>query len=158
MRSNKGVTLITLSITIIILIILTFTITINMNSYTNKKTKSDFDTDMKSLEEEINQYYARVKELPLINRFTNIDMLSGIKNINDSDEYYVIDIKQLEVNLNYGKDYVTIENKNDSEEITNLLDVYIINKQSHTIYYPKGIEYNGKTYYAAEKIYSEIVI
>ena len=112
---------------------------------------------MRRLKEEIDQYYARVKSLPIINEYTNISMLQGIKNVNDNDEYYVIDLKQLDVELNYGKDYIEIENNRDaSENISDLTDVYIINKQSHTIYYPKGVEYNGKIHYAQNMRYTEI--
>lgn len=156
MKNQKGVTLITLSITIVVMIILTFTITVNIEPYKNQRIKTNFETDMKRLREEINQYYARVKELPTINKFTNTSMLEGIKNINDNDEYYVIDIEQLEVELVYGSDYYTISNKDEAEEITDLLDVYIINKQSHTIYYPNGVEYNGTIHYRLPEVFSEI--
>ena len=156
MKNQKGITLITLTITIVVMIILTFTISVNIEPYKNQKTKANFETDMKRLTEEINQYYARVKDIPIINKFTNTSMLEGIKNINDNDEYYVIDIKQLDVKLNYGADYYIINRKDETEEITDLLDVYIINKQSHTIYYPKGIEYSGRTHYRLPEVFSEI--
>ena len=83
-------------------------------------------------------------------------MLEGIKNINDGDEYYVIDVKQLEVELNNGADYYKIAQKDVSEEITDLVDVYIINKESHTIYYPKGAEYNGMVHYRLPEVYTKI--
>lgn len=156
MKNQNGITLITLTLTIAIMIILTFTITVNIEPYINQKTKTNFETDMSRLKEEISQYYARVKDIPTINRFTNITMLEGIKNVNDDDEYYVIDIKQLEVKLNYGADYYTISKKDESEEITDLFDVYIINKQSHTIYYPKGVKYNGTVHYRLPEVYSKI--
>lgn len=156
MRNSKGITLITLTITIVIMMILTFTITVNIEPYQNQKRKTNFETDIQRLREEIEQYYVRVKDLPIINKFTNTSMLESIKNINDNDEYYVIDIKQLDVKLNYGADYNKILLKDETEEITDLLDVYIINKQSHTIYYPKGIEYNGKVYYRLSEVFSEV--
>ena len=156
MNTQKGITLITLTITIVIMIILTFTIVVNIEPYKNQKIKVNFETDIQRLKEEINQYYARVKDIPIINKFTNTTMLEGIKNINDNDEYYVIDIKQLDVELNYGADYYTINKKDLAEEITDLLDVYIINKQSHTIYYPKGVEYSGKTHYRLPEVFSKI--
>ena len=116
MKNNKGVTLITLAITIAVLMILTFNITVNMGAYTEQKTKANFETDVQRLREEINQYYARVKDIPVINKYTNTSMLEGIKNINDNDEYYVIDMKQLDVKLNYGADYSTI-NKIDRKSV-----------------------------------------
>ena len=156
MKNNKGVTLITLAITIAVLMILTFNITVNIGAYTEQKTKANFETDMQRLREEINQYYARVKDIPVINKYTNTSMLEGIKNINDNDEYYVIDMKQLDVSLNYGSDYNIINKKDEAEEITDLLDVYIINKQSHTIYYPKGVEYSGKIHYRLPEVFSDV--
>ena len=156
MKNQKGITLITLAITIVVMMILTFSIAVNIEPYMNQKRKSNFETDIQRLKEEISQYYAREKDIPTINRFTNTTMFDTVKNINDNDEYYVIDLKQLDVDLNYGKDYYTISKKEISEVITDLLDVYIINKQSHTIYYPKGIEYNGKIHYRLPQVFSEI--
>lgn len=156
MKNQRGITLITLSITIVIMIILTFTITVNIEPYQNQKRKTNFETDMQSLREEIEQYYVRVKDLPVINQFANTSMLEEIRNINDNENYYVIDIKQLDVKLNYGADYNKIVKKDITEKITDLLDVYIINEQSHTIYYPKGIQYNGKVYYRLSEVFSEV--
>ena len=159
MKKERGITIITLSVTIIILIILTFTISVNMDEIGNRKKKSRFESDLNSLKEEINQYYIRVKEIPIINKYTNTSMLNTIKNVNDGDEYYVIDIRQLEVKLNYGTDYTEIvNNRNITEEISDLTDVYIINKQSHTIYYPKGIEYNGQMHYTLKETYNMIKV
>lgn len=158
MKNQKGVTLITLTITIVVLMILTFTVTVNFEPYKNQKIKTKFETDMQRLKEELAQYYTRVKDIPVINKYTNVSMLNGVKNINDGDEYYVIDIGQLDVELNYGADYYKIIKKPVQEEITDLSDVYIINKQSHTIYYPKGVEYDGMKHYRVAERYSEIYI
>lgn len=158
MKNQKGITLITLTITIVVLMILTFTITVNFEPYHNQNTKTKFETDMQRLKEEVAQYYTRVKDIPIINKYTNVSMLSGIKNKNDSDEYYVIDIAQLDIELNYGSDYYKIVKKPTSEPITDLLDVYIINKQTHTIYYPKGVEYDGMKHYRVAERYSDIYI
>ena len=158
MRNNRGITLITLVFTLIILIILSFTMLINLEQYAGKKRKANFEEDMQTLKEEISQYYARNKELPIINKYTNISMLDYSTNKNDNDEYYVIDIKKLDMReLKYGKDYAKVTAKNENEEITDLLDIYIINKQSHTIYYPQGMKYEGITHYTLEKNNSEIV-
>lgn len=156
MKNNKGITLIALIITIVVLMILTFTITVNVDQYATQKIKANFEKDIKSLNEEINQYYARKKKLPIINKFSNISMLENIRNVNDNDQYYIIDLKQLDVDLNYGSEYSKIISKEAIEEITDILDIYIINEQSHTIYYPKGIEYNGKIHYRLPEVFSEI--
>ena len=143
-KSNKGITLITLTITIVVMLILSFSITINIKPYIQRKNKTNLETDILKLKEEILYYYSKNKTLPIINKYTNIDKLE--KNINDNENYYIIDLSKIkEQNLNYGKDYYKIENK--EEIINNLQDIYIINEQSHTIYYPKGVEYNNQIYY-----------
>ena len=144
MKSNKGITLLTLTITIVILMILTFTVSANVSTYVERNNRTNLETDIIKLKEEISYYYSTNKKLPISKKYTNTDML--IKNINDNENYYIIDLIELkELGLNYGKDYQKIENKN--ENINNLLDIYIINEKTHTIYYPKGIQYNNEIIY-----------
>ena len=156
-KNERGITLVALVITIVIMIILTFTITINISQFNEQKTKSNFETDINSLTEEVSQYYARAKTIPVINKYTNTVMLTGIKNVNDNDNYYVIDIRQLDVNLNNGKDYQTALLRDRNQSISDLLDIYIINEQSHTIYYPKGANYNGSIHYTSSEIYTNVL-
>lgn len=162
MKSQKGITLIALIITVVVLIILTFTVTINIDKYDNQNKKSNFETDIRMLKEEIDQYYAREKKLPIINKYSNSSLIPNeVKNVNDNDNYYVIDLdeinlEQFSVEISYGRDYDIIKEKAIEEEITDLLDVYIINEQSHTIYYPKGIEYNGQIHYTTVQEYTNI--
>lgn len=146
-KNEKGITLVVLVIIIVIMLILTFTLTTDVSKYVERKRKTDFDTDIGKIKEKIEIYYSRNKSIPIANKYTNIGMLN--KNANDNDNYYVIDLNELELSgLNYGIDYYSIEDKTD--EISSLLDIYIINEQSNSIYYPKGIEYEGKTYYSLE--------
>ena len=157
LKKQNGVTLVALVITVILLIILTFTITLNVNQYDGQKIKSNFENDINSLNEEIAQYYIRTKTLPIINKYTNTTMLTGVKNVNDNTNYYVIDLRKLNVNLNYGKDYETAISRPRNSEIADLTDIYIINEQSHTIYYPKGINYNGSITYMIPETYSNVI-
>lgn len=150
MKKQNGVTLVALTITIVVLLILTFTISMKIPDISNRKKKSNFENDMRELKEEIDQYYAKYEQLPIINKYTKIDMLNDIKNVNDDENYYVIDLSKIFTNLNYGKDYEKVKTKDTSEEIAEILDVYIINEQSHTIYYPKGIEYDGEIHYTLD--------
>lgn len=149
LTSNKGVTLLTLTITIVIMLILSFTISINVSTYVERKKKTNLETDITKLQEEISHYYIENKSIPIANKYTNTDMLK--KSTNDNENYYVIDLSKMEdLSLNYGKDYETIADF--TIEIDDLVDIYIINEQSHTIYYPKGIKYDGKTYYSFDTI------
>ena len=144
LKSNKGITLITLSITIIIMMILSFTVSVNTSTYIERKKKTNFETDITKLQEEVSHYYVENKELPIANKYTNVDMLE--KDINDNENYYVIDLAEFEdLELSYGQDYYEITDY--TLEISDLEDIYIINEQSHAIYYPKGIEYDGIRYY-----------
>lgn len=144
LKSNKGITLMTLTLTIVVMMILTFTVSININTYIERNNRINLETDIIKLKEEIDYYYSKNKELPIINKYTNTQMLQ--KNISDNENYYVIDLKELQKEeLNYGKDYYKIDNKD--ENIFDFLDVYIINEQSHTIYYPKGVKYNNEIIY-----------
>ena len=58
-------------------------------------------------------------------------------SINDGEIYYTIDLEELEnPSLNYGDGYRSCAS-----------DRYIINEDSHVIYYVKGITYDGKEYH-----------
>ena len=81
-KKEKGITLIVLVITIIVLGILTFVIATNITPYNNERTKVKFETDLGSLEEEINQYYARLREIPIINRYIISDEMKSYTNVN----------------------------------------------------------------------------
>lgn len=140
---DKGITLLILTITIVIMLILTFTVSVNVDTYIERKQITSLETDILKLKEEIDYYYNKYNELPIMNKYINTNMLD--KNINDNENYYVIDLLKInDLDLNYGADYDKITNY--LIEIDDLDDIYIINEQSHTIYYPKGIKYNQKKY------------
>lgn len=144
LKSNKGITLITLVITIVVMLILSFTISINANNYIERTKKSNLDTDLQRLQEKIEIYYSKNKEIPVLNKYTNVAMLE--KKENDNENYFVIDLDKLEgIELNYGKDFEKA--KQLEGEIADLLDIYIINEESHVIYYPKGVKFDNKMYY-----------
>lgn len=57
---------------------------------------------------------------------------------NDGDKYYTIKLDELtNLTLNYGKEY----------QITGSKDKYIINEETHMIYYYNGITYEGEIYH-----------
>lgn len=144
LKSNNGITLITLAITIVVMLILSFTISINANGYIERTKKTNLDIDLQRLQEKIEIYYSKNKELPILNKYTNVEMLE--KKENDNENYYVIDLDKLEeIELNYGKEFE--QAKQIEGEISDLLDIYIINEESHVIYYPKGVKFDKKIYY-----------
>lgn len=88
--------------------------------------------DINILEERISMYYLNNGDIPIKNE--KIEFYNSI-NPNDNNEFYELNLDKLEnLSLNYG-----------NRELGND-DIYIINKQSHTIYYKKGIFYNGMNY------------
>ena len=156
MRSEKGITLVTLVITLIVFIILMTTFTINIDSYRNQTMRTNLENDIMALREEIEIYYASKKELPVINLYTNLSMMENQKNVNDNDKYYIIDIRKLDVALKYDKDFNVALARPRTEEIEDLLDLYIINELTHTIYYPKGVEYNGVILYTLPEYFTNV--
>ena len=156
MKDQKGITLITLVITMVVMLILTITISVNFGSYKMELEKANFEEDINSLREAVEHYYAQNKELPVINRYGYTTILTSTKNVNDNNVYYVIDIRKLDVNLHLGKDFDEVLTRNANEQIMDLLDVYIINEQSHTIYYPKGIDYGNTDYYTFMENYTNV--
>lgn len=152
-NSNKGITLLTLTITIVIMLILSFTISINVTSYIERVKKANLETDLQKLQQKIEIYYSKNKDIPILNKYINTEMLN--KKENDNENYYVIDLDKLDnIELNYGKDFEKV--KGIEGDISDLLDVYIINEKSHVIYYPKGVEYNNKMYYTLQGSQSTI--
>jgi len=158
MRNNKGITMVALMVTVAIMIILAVTITVNFGNFASRSNQAKFETDIKAIREEINQYYARNKELPILNKYTNTSMLNDIKNVNDNNNYYVVDLSKISVKLNFGSDYDIVKSKSTSEELSEILDIYIINEKSHTIYNPKGVEYYDRINYTDINTYTKISI
>ena len=152
-KNKKGVTLTTLVITVVVLIILTFTIAVNFAPYMNEKIRTEFQSDLHTLKEAVDQYYARTGQIPKLEEYTgdlsNIINDSNVQNVNDRKDnnenatYYIVDVEALGLELNYGKD----ASKND---------VYIINSQSHTVYYPEGKEYDGGVHYRLDEIFTAV--
>ena len=159
-KSEKGITLIVLIITLVIMLIFITTVNINISGYVEKKTYTNFENDLKQLRESVDYYYSVNKVLPIQNKYTNSEVLTKIDqagqiSINDNSTYFIVGINLLEnMELNFGKDFYTIENI--TENISNLEDIYIINEQSHVIYYAKGIQYKGKRQYRLDEEFKKI--
>lgn len=109
------------------LIITGTVVTISISSL-NTKNLTNLYADLKSLNDKIAVYYNSYGELPVKEKFTGSYNFAIVANPNDdADSYYVIDVNKLD-NLLLTK---KISGTGD--------DVYIINKRTHTIYYPKGV-------------------
>lgn len=156
-KSEKGISIITLGVMIVILLIISQVAIYNSRNAIKLKKIEELKNDIEILDTKVAEYYSKKQILPLGPRYTNTSMITSnpdVLNPNDDIyEYYIIDLKKLEnLSLNNGRDFDKIL------EDRNLEDIYIINKESHTIYYPKGVEIEGKKYYRNDTDYSKIDI
>lgn len=143
-KQSKGITMITLIITIIVILIISG-VTIYQSVENVKARKIDsLYTDLELLEDKVNTYYLSYGTIPIKEEFKGSENFKTVRNVNDNDVYYVIDISLLDgVSLNMKLDFTGD-------------DVYIMNEQTHTVYYPKGLTIDNETYYILPKQYSKI--
>ena len=165
-KSEKGITLIALAITVMVLSAISIPVIVNIPNISQFNKYTKFKNDIDILREGISIAYFD-KDIKTIGpRYEgSLNFLSGsqngqtIKNVNDNANYYVINInivnEHLKVNmnkLNYGEG-----NKNTgTDSYSGTTDVYIINEASRTIYYVKGIQYNGEKYYRLSEEFSNV--
>lgn len=132
-NNNKGITLIALTVAVVILIIVSSILIYNAKNGIKIRNIKMMQNDIEALDGLINAYYIKYGAIPASELYNGES--SNFKQENDNEKYYIIDISALEgLTLNYG-------HKESTE------DVYIINEQSHHIYYPKGLELDGEWYY-----------
>ena len=143
-KQTKGITMITLIVTILVMLIIAG-VTINQSVKNIEARKIDsLYADLELLEDKVNMYYLNNGSLPIKEEFKGSDNFKAVRNVNDNNVYYVIDISKLEgVSLSMKLDFTGD-------------DVYIMNEQSHTVYYPKGLTIDSETYYMLPKQYSKI--
>ena len=144
-KNNKGITMITLIVTILLMLIIAG-VTINQSVKNIEARKIDsLYADLELLEDKVNTYYLNNGSLPIKEEFKGSDNFKSVRNVNDNNVYYVIDISKLEgVSLSMKLDFTGD-------------DVYIMNEKSHTVYYPKGLTIDNETYYTLPKQYSKII-
>lgn len=168
-KQEKGVTLTILVITVITLMIITGTLIYNVEDSTRIKKLTNLYSDIDLLRTKVTDYYEEYGEIPAKIKYTKPSGLSNVlsKN-NDTGDFYVIDLEAMKgITLNYGNDYEKIINdttitKENPEKADQYKDLYIINKNSHNIFYAKGVsiqDKNGvKMYYTDYTIPDETVV
>ena len=140
MKRNK----IVFTICAIILFIIIFEIFAYMNNGIEISELNNMYKDINTLENKIALYYLDYGKLP-IKEEKKIKFKENSINPNDNDIYYEVDLNKLDhLNLFYGDKILGIE------------DVYIINEQSHTVYYYKGCEYKNELIHARDLNYKEV--
>lgn len=142
-KNQKGITLITLVTAIVLLVIITATIAINVNTSLQISNLTRLQNDIDTLNDRVSAYYIEHDELPITGeRFTKAQLQSKIPELspNDGEYYYTIDLSKLDnITLNFGQDYSPTSNEK-----------YIINEESHIIYFLGGISYGGHIYYSMD--------
>lgn len=159
-KKEKGVTMITLVITIVLMLILVGTVVMNLDDTQAVRDYVNMQSDITQINEKVNTYYAKNGTLPILNLYRDIGMIYSVRNPNDNNNYYVIDLNAIGLGeLNFGingyLEAIRI-NKNTPIEVTNKIrDIYIINEQSHTVYYPNGITVGSQTAYCLLEEYTK---
>lgn len=145
-NNNKGVTLVALTITVVILLIVTNIIIYNVKDNLGIEKLKNLQNDIEELNDKISIYYTQYGNIPAKYKYDNIDNIrsSGvISDVMDTGDFYVIDLSAIEnLTLTYGKDYEQI-----NADGSTLNDVYIINENSHNIFYAKGVSIKDQNYY-----------
>ena len=136
LKNQKGITLISLIITIIIMAILAGAVVTNIDIGTDIRNYNYMCADIELLEAKIRTYYDEQGSLPTTGNVISNPNLNGQASTKDNANYYVIDIRALyNITLNYGAG--TIANG----------DIYIVNEQSHEVYYLKGAYFENTLYH-----------
>ena len=134
---------ITLAVFIIVLIMLVIIITMYAKRGNELNNLKNMYTDIENLEDNISMYYLDNGNLPV--KEENVEFKNAI-NPNDDSLYYKIDLQLLgSINLTYGNEKLGQD------------DIYIVNNNSHTVYYYKGVVFQGKTYFTKENLKYEYI-
>lgn len=130
-KSNRGITVVSLVITIVVLLILSGTAIYNVKMSKDVGRYNKMVADIELLNDKILIYYNKYNDIPTTTREFNVD----------ENEYHEIDLSKLEeITLNYGSEY------GKDEELTSSSDVYLVNSNLN-IYYLKGIEKSGQVFH-----------
>lgn len=147
---NSGITLVSLIITIIVMLIIAgTTIPISLQRFQINSLKKLY-SNIELLQDKVLTYYLRYGGLPIVRDSSNNPIIYATTlnfetNVNDSGNYYIIDLSAMDgIALNYGEEGI-------SNPTPTAIDIFIINEISHTIYYVKGVEFDGVIYHTIVK-------
>lgn len=151
-KKQNGISLIALTTTILVLAVVTSILTYNAKNSVEIRKYKNLENDINILQSKVEMYYLKNNELPVfkvndvIVKYTSNPNFRTPKQENDNDNYYVLDLTNITgITLNYGMDFY--KKASNGSNINNYKDIYVINEQSHRIYYVAGITANGKVYY-----------
>lgn len=151
LKQEKGISMVALIIAVLVLVVLTNVLLYNAQDSIYIKALNNLYNDIDLLREKVSEYYNEYGKLPANVKYTNISGLSSVLSINnDTGNFFIIDLEAMQgITLNYGKDYEIVKNSKDNANYCT--DIYIINENSHNIFYVKGVNVKQgdttKTYY-----------
>lgn len=138
-KQEKGITMTALVITVITILILTGAMIYNSQDSIYIKKLTNLYSDVELLRDKVSTYYNEYGKIPGKVKYTNTaDLSSVLSSQNDIGDFYVIDLEAMQgITLNYGKDYENV--KNNDVDANSYTDLYIINENSHNIFYVQGV-------------------
>ena len=151
LKNDKGITLVALTITVIVLLIIVNIIIYNVKDNLGVENLKNMQTDIENLTDKVSNYYTEYGAIPAKIEYTNLGNLETARIISskvDTGKFYIIDLSAIEnLTLTYGEDYKKITSETSNEDIQKLEDIYIINEDSHNIFYVKGITIDNEKFY-----------
>ena len=131
-KKQNGISLIALTTTILVLSIVTSILVYNAKDNIEIREYKKLDNDLEVLQEKVEMYYLKNEKLPVLEKdneiikYTGNSKFKNNKQINDNDNYYILDLNYIDgITLNFGSEFYKINNeKTDFNEKT---DIYIIN-------------------------------
>ena len=166
-KSEAGITLVAMAVTIVVLMMIAIPCIVNIKTVSETDKFTKLKNDITVLKESISQVYNSDDTSNIGPKYTGdksfLNIYQGEKNVtktskdivknpNDNDNYYVINVSKLKrklgsaeygiglVDLNYGDNNYGIDT---TLKELNTTDVYIINEKSRTIYYTAGVNYTS---------------
>ena len=145
-KKHKGITLISLSIAVIIILTITGMLLYSTKDSIYIKNLTRMQNDIANLRDKVSLYYLEYGGIPVQTEYPDITNLkdAGVIGANDTGKFFVLELEKLDgLTLNYGEDYETYK-ANGYIYTSNLTDIYIINGDSHNIFYVEGISVKEK--------------
>ena len=135
-KKEKGITLISLVITVLVLVIITTVLALNSYDALQMSNLTKLQNDIEAISDRVAAYFVKEDKLPIeegkvYKKGTLKNEINDLSN-NDGDNYYKIDLSKL--------DNLTLNNNKSNDE-------YIINEETHIVYYRPGINYKGTMYH-----------
>ena len=147
LKQEKGVTMIALVVTVIIILIVINVLVYNVQDSVQIKALTNLYSDIGLLKDKVSAYYDEYGAIPAKIKYNNTEKLERLPDTllsenNDTGDFYIIDLEAMQgITLNYGHDYETINSDEDvtTEYTGDRTDIYIINENSHNIFYLNGV-------------------